>query len=265
MPSPVFLAYDVGETFSSINTLTLGAGIAWGTCTLAYRTIDFSRERLDETGWFVNTPTDRDVYDQYCRLSRPLQEQLHLPRQTITKSVRGVSVGFSAGGVLDIFDNLPIRSIWDFTEETIEQAIQASNRRIAQEIVNNTVGIGSNAGGLTVGTAGGFNQMFDAGVFYGMNGHDMFSLTPELINSYDFCLVQIGVGAGVSASCNFVFLGDFRDFSHYISLDREIYERIIGVGEYIYDVINRAHAFVLIGEAQAGVILPGGSINIVAT
>ena len=249
MPSPVFLAYDPGETFSSINTLTLGAGIAWGTCMLAYRTIDFRRERLDETGWFVDTFTDQDIYDQFCRLTRSFQEQLYLPRQTTTKSVSGVSIGLSAGGALDMFDNI--------CEEML--------RPLLRELFSNGIGLSSNIGGMTVGTAGGFNQMFDAGAFHGMNGQTDFSLTPERIASYDYCLIQAGVGAVVSAAFNLVLLGDFRSLQSALSNEMNAFEKVAALCQYLYDVFSRARAYVLIGEAQTGVILPGGSLNIVGT
>ncbi|QLH46217.1 MAG: hypothetical protein HWD58_11655 [Bacteroidota bacterium] len=85
------------------------------------------------------------------------------------------------GGALDMFDNI--------CEEML--------RPLLRELFSNGMGLGSNAAGLTVGTAGGFNQMFDAGAFHGMNGHTDFSLTPERIASYDYCLIQAGVGAVV--------------------------------------------------------------------
>jgi hypothetical protein len=261
MPSPVFLAFESGETFSSISTLSVVGGVAWGSCTLAYRTLDFRRERLDETGWFVNTPTDRDVYDQFCRLPSDYQERLFLPRRTTTKAVSGFSFGFGPGGAVSL--------LGEAAEEAIERvaapALHALVQGALDDLINDTVGAVSNAGGLTVGTAGGFLHMFDAGTFHGMNGRDMFSLRPEQIASYDYCMLQVAFGAGVSASVNLLMLGDFRPRGDYFPMGQNDLERAMALYQYVSDINQRAQAFVVIGEAQAGLILPGGTINIVTT
>ena len=245
MASPILSAYDPGESFSSINTITIGGGLAWGSCLLAYRNLDFSREALDAARLYVGCNTDQEIFDQYCRLDRESRERIHLPRRTSTKPVRGISIGVSASGALDIFDSVA---------ETVV-------RPLFRELLSNTVGMA----GLTTGTAGGFMNMFDAGAFHGMNGHSDFSFNVEEFSELEYCLVQFGVGALVSAAVNILLLGNFRNINYFVTNDQNIFEKAAGVSSYLYNVMSFYQCYTLIGEASAGLILPGGSINIVAT
>jgi hypothetical protein len=238
------MAYDPGESFSSINTITVGGGIAWGTCLLAYRNLDFSREALDEAACYIGCNTDQEIFDQYCRLDHERRERIHLPRRTSTKSVRGISIGVSAGGALDLFD-----SIGDLV------------RPVFRELISNTVGMT----GLTTGTAGGFMNMFDAGAFHGMNGHSDFSFNIDHFSELEYCMVQFGVGAFVSAGVNILLLGNFRNINYFVTNDQNPFEKIAGIASYLYNVMSFYQCYTLIGEASAGLILPGGAVNIVAT
>ncbi len=244
MGSPIIMAYDSGESFSSINTLTLGVGVAWGTCLIAYRNLDFRREALDVSGLYVGLSTDEEIFNQYCNLDRESRERIHLPRRTSTKSVHGISFGLNAGGALDLFDSVS----------------EAVLRPVFRELLSNTVGLS----GLTVGTAGGFMNMFDAGVFHGINGHTNFSININNFPTYEYCLVQFGVGALVSAALNILLIGNFRNLTHYI-VDVNNMPDNFGLVRYLYNVMTMSRCYAVIGEASAGLILPGGSVNIVAT
>ena len=244
MASPLISAYNPGESFSSINTITVGGGIAWGNCLLAYRNLNFSRAALDEAGLYVGCNTDQEIFDQYCRLDRESRARIHLPRRTFSRSVSGISLGVSASGALDIFD-----SIGDLV------------RPVFRELISNTVGMA----GLTTGTAGGFMNMFDAGAFHGMNGHDDFSFNIDNFSGFQCCLVQFGVGAFVSAALNILLLGNFRNISYFVTNEMNAFEKVAGIVRYLYNVMSFTQCYTLIGEASAGLILPGGSVNIVAS
>jgi len=239
------MAYDSGESFSSINTITIGGGIAWGDCLLAYRNLDFSRAALDEAACYIGCNTDQEIFDQYCRLDRQRRERIHLPRRTATKSVRGISIGISAGGALDMFDSIA----------------ESVLRPVFREVFSNTVGLS----GLTVGTAGGFMNMFDAGAFHGMGSHSDFSFNMDHFPEFEYCLLQFGVGALVSAAVNILLLGDFRNINYFVTNDLNAFEKVAAIASYLYNVMSLSQCYALIGEASAGLILPGGSINIVAT
>lgn len=245
MASPILLAHDPGESFSSITSLSLVGGIAWGSCLLAYRNLDFSREALDAARLYVGCNTDQEIFDQYCRLDRESRERIHLPRRTSTKSVRGISIGLSASGALDLFDSVA---------ETVV-------RPFFRNLLADTVGMA----GLTTGTAGGFMNMFDAGAFHGMNGHSDFSFDIENFSELEYCMVQFGVGALVSAAVNILLLGNFRNINYFVTNDQNAFEKAAGIASYLYNVMSFYQCYTLIGEASAGLILPGGSINIVAT
>lgn len=244
MASPIIMAFEPGESFSSINTITVGGGIAWGECLLAYRNLDFSRGALDEAACFVGCNTDQEIFDQYCRLDHDRRERIHLPRRTFTRPVRGISVGVSASGALDIFDG-----IGDLV------------RPLFRELISNTIGMV----GLTTGTAGGFMNMFDAGAFHGMNGNTDFSIDMERFSTYQCCMVQLGVGAFVAAAVNILYMGDFRNMYFHITNEMNVLEKIAGLMSYLADVIHHGQCYAVVGEASAGLILPGGSVNVVGS
>ena len=245
MASPIIMAYDPGESFSSLNTLTVGGGISWGSCLLAYRNLDFSRTALDAARLYEGCNTDQEIFDQYCRLDRESRERIHLPRHTSTKSVRGISIGLNAGGALDLFDSVA----------------ESVLRPVFRELFSNTVGLT----GLTVGTAGGFMNMFDAGAFHGMGGNSDFAFNIDHFDEKEYCLVQFGVGALVSAALNILLLGNFRNINYFVTNDMNAFEKVGGIASYLYNVMTQSQCYAVIGEASAGLILPGGSINIVAT
>lgn len=245
MASPIIMAYHPGESFSSINTITIGGGIAWGTCLLAYRNLDFSRRALDDTRMYEGCNTDQEIFDQYCRLASQLRQRIHLPRRTCTKPVRGISIGISGGGALDIFDSVA---------ETVL-------RPIFRELFSNTVGLA----GLTTGTAGGFMNMFDAGAFHGIGGNSDFAFNIDHFAHKEYCLIQAGIGAMVSAAVNILLLGNFRNINYFVANEMNPMEKVGGIASYLYNVMTQSQCYALIGEASAGLILPGGSINIVAT
>ena len=88
-------------------------------------------------------------------------------------------------------------------------------RPVFQQAISNTIGLS----GLTTGTAGGFMNMFDAGAFHGINGHSDFSFTMDNFSTFEYCMVQFGVGAFVSAAVNILLLGNFRNISYFVRND----------------------------------------------
>lgn len=246
MPSPIFLAYELGETFSNINTFAIGNGIAWGSCMLAYREIDFSDsgERGPSRLSFRGCSTDEDRFELYVGADRRFRESVELPRRTASKPVRGVTLGFSAGGILDMFSNIS-----DFV------------RRIFQEMLANVAGNAS----LTTGVTGGLFNTWDGGVLHPLNGNTYYNLDIERFRNYNYCMIQGGVGAGVSANATLLFIGNFGSITHFTRDATATSLSEQSILSYLISVWNSAKCCALIQELSAGVILPGGGFNILSS
>lgn len=245
MGSPILIAYDPGERFSSINTLAVGGGISWGTCLLSYRNLDFSRHTLDGAGFYVGCNTDEEIFFRYCHIELDKRHLIYLPRNRVTKLVAGISIGMSYGGILDIFDSVAKTVFWN----------------VFRHFISNTIGGVAGLADLTVGTT---TSIIDSGVFHGINGNDNFSLNINNFSTYEYCLVRFSAGALLGVAVNILLLGNFRKFTHYTLNEHKMPDNSWLI-RYLYDVIAFSQCFVIIGEASAGLILPGGSANIVAT
>jgi len=50
-----------------------------------------------------------------------------------------------------------------------------------------------------------------------------------------------------------------------VTNEMNAFEKVAGIVRYLYNVMSFTQCYTLIGEASAGLILPGGSVNIVAS
>jgi hypothetical protein len=241
MPSPLFLAYEAGETFSDISSIAITHGICWGTCTVPYARVDFSDsgEPSPSRIRFGNCHTDEERFDLYSRLDGTFRRSLLLPRRVVQRTVFGITLGFNAGGALDMFSS-------------VEDMV----RRIFREALSTTAG----NSGLTTGSSGG---LMPSGVFlpYPNSGNTMFSIEEYQMDAYDFCLIQGVIGAGVSSSASLLLMGNYGSLynpfrEHNVSsLDNQ------SLVTFLLGVLRNTQYYNMIGDVNVGLILPGGNIN----
>lgn len=281
MPAPVITAFEAGEQFSSISSLTLLLGVSWGTCSLPLRELDFRRETLESTGLYIGIEDNpEEAFDQYCRLDAASRRRIHLPRMVYSKTVHGFSIGLSLGG--------PVGNLSSAIEEGMLDASRALLRRFtqsaAQQVVTFMADAAQDATSYVssfgqVGTSGGFFNMYDAGALHGVNGNDTLSLNIADIGGMNFCLLQLGGGCIAGAGINILLIGRFRSLSSAIGTD--LLDTVLAIGgmahllnaveftgcllSYFTEVFRNAYCYTIIGDASAGIILPGVDIKIVAS
>jgi len=281
MPSPIVLDFPAGQTFSDITSLALIGGVAWGSCNLCVSALDLSPETLRSTGHFADiTNNPEEAWIQYCRLDRRSRERIQLPMRSFSKNVYGLAIGLSVGG--------PVGSLARTVEYAAISSARFLVRRFTSFVAARAIRLVSSAiedvasavsSGGTVGTSGGFLNMFDGGALHGLNGNNTLELDVSAIGRMNYCVLQLSGGCIAGAGVNLLLVGRFPSlwarftqaamgqflisggFNNPVNVVTYMGD-LLG---YCHDIFSEAYCFAIIGDAQFGLVLPGVDINIIAS
>jgi|JI10StandDraft_1071094.scaffolds.fasta_scaffold54720_4 hypothetical protein len=259
MPGHTYiLGFDDGASYSSVNSFTIVVGASWGTVSLPITPLVFTRARL--TGYYDierHFPDRGRPNNQYC-YDDIYSNLIFTDRRTfwggpvinVNKRVHGINLGIESGGIFSAVENL------------IETVASQALRRILTALT----GVGLDSLAATISTDS---------LIRGCNGIDTYNIPANTFSSErtNVCYIQAGVGCLVSSAISIMILGDFAPATDYLPLGERSYfgtplhnmQDPLGITRYLADVYVNMKAYCIIGDAAAGLILPGASIAIIAS
>lgn len=279
MGSVVVLRYANNQRVTDISSLSILAGIAWGSCFLPVVPLDFSRDAMESArgfgSYYVNA-SRQQIYEQYCRLDEQFRLEIELYEFGITKDVCGFSFGIDTGGVLgelgDVITSRPIRRglVWLQRSITgpLSNFIRNQITNLAEDAIDSSVGSIGNFFNLSSGTSGGFLNMYDGGALHGANGHSTLNLEVSSIRRMNCAIIQLKGGFAVEAGINLLLIGSFPSLSTFNirrRRDDSVFEVASDLMAYLNRVFSELYCYTVVGDAGVGIIPPGVDINIIAS
>lgn len=272
MGSVLVIRNPPGRQLTDIASFSIIGGVAWGSCFLQVFPLLFDDDViLDARGFgrrYVGA-SRQAIYDQFCRLSSNFRLEIEGYEPAITKDVKGISIGISAGGnVMGVMEDVVgtgIRRALVWFQRTFAVRFSRFLNLILRDLIDDGLGMGS--GALTTGVSGGFFNSFDGGALHGVNGNSTLNLEINRIRNMNFCIFQVGGGLIVGAGINLLIIGDFPStdtlLPHRFTDARMMMESHFL--DYINHVREHAYCIALVGDAAVGAILPGVDFNIIGS
>jgi hypothetical protein len=233
--TPIILGFEPGESLTTLTSIVVGGGIAWGQATLPFTPLVFSPQNIAEVmgpnflqRQYGGSVDNKTFYDNhYSGLPLLYQRKFWGPKQVVVKSVKGVGAGLSGGGAI----------------AAAGKALEAAAaKRLVGKIFHkffSTVGLDVVQSGTSLNAT-----------LYGINGHDTYNLDMALFNqTANICLLQGGISAVAQAGLNLLIIGNFAS-----NFGR------LGAYDYLVNVWGHAEAVAVVADAALGFILPGAQV-----
>lgn len=239
MATPVILGFGDGDSLSSINTITVGAGISWGKVTIPFVPLLFTPEKIAEVlgpqnGYTTGRSvlTNQTFYEQtYSGLPLSFQKRFWGVPTKVEKSVGGWALGLSGGAIM----SSAAKALTSMLRPIVARLLSSVSLDAAQ------VSTSINA------------------TLYGMNGRDTYNMNEAEFSSCNIFFINAGIGCLVQSSLNIVFIGNFprMDMSNHINP--------LTLIAHIGQVYSNSIAWAVVGDAAAGMIFPGASISFISS
>lgn len=275
MASPIELTFGARESLGTINSITMGPGISYGTVSMPFTPIVFDRAHMEAafgrgyaTAMQLPVNNERYYWDHYVPLPGNMQRHFHGPIQSVTRQVIGLALGVNESGMLSAAGDTVGAAIRSGTRAATWMATRAAGigrltqRALFTQMATRAVSAFLNRVGLDAAqTSATFNALL-----YGMNSNNGYNMAMSSFVSNPALNIFIlggNASAFVQASGSIAFIGPFRSIRSLFDGPPEgwIFE-LIG---YLHDVASRSYAYVFLREAAAGLILPGAQIGFVAS
>lgn len=249
--TPIILGFEPGESLSSLNSIIVGVGWSWGTVTMPFTPLEFTRERIADVlgpgSGYLNghLPLNNKAFyeNTYSKLPLTYQRKFWGDKNSVAKQVRGVAVGLGAGKLLADAAQAALKGI---TLVVAKIALKQIVGKIVEKYLKTT-----SLDALQSSTSG------DA-TLYGLNGNDTYNLYMDDFNrATNIFFINAGVGAVAAASLNVAFVGPFPTMPSTMPLQ--------DLPDYIWDCSNKAIAFTVVNDAALGLIMPGGNISVISS
>ncbi|MEZ4905205.1 MAG: hypothetical protein R2822_27365 [Spirosomataceae bacterium] len=239
MGTPIILGFGDGESLSSINTITVGAGISWGKVTLPFVPLLFTPSRIAEVlgsqnGYTTGRSvlTNQNFYDQtYSNLPLSFQKKFWGTPTKIEKPVGGWAIGLSGGAVISS------------AAKALISVLRPMVGRLLSSISLDATQVSASLNAP----------------LHGMNGRDMYNLNEAEFASCNIFFINAGVGCLMQSSLNIIFVGNFprMDISNHVNP--------LTLIAHISNVYSQSIAWAVVGDAAAGLIFPGASISFISS
>ncbi|WP_028669084.1 hypothetical protein [Runella zeae] len=239
MGTPIILGFGDGESLSSINSITLGGGVAWGKVTIPFVPLIFSQEKIAEVLGAQNSyalgrarlTNERFYNETYSGLPLLYQRRFWGTTTKVEKPVGGWAIGLSGGAIM----NSASTAILSLLRPMVGRLLSSVSLDAAQ------VSVSQNA------------------TLYGMNGYNTYDLNQAVFSSCNVFFINAGIGCLVQSSLNIVFIGNFprMDMSDHLNPFTLI--------AHLSNVYSNSIAWAIVGDSAAGMIFPGASISFISS
>lgn len=267
MPTPIIIAFEGAKSLTSMNSITLGVGVTWGSATIPLIPLIFTQDRMEgiinqeSTFYDLRTPVNNEEFynKAYVDCSTNSKHHFRGAITTIDRKVMGGAFGISTGGGSESEAATILvkgfKFLWSFFSNV--------NLAIVQDR---------------------FGSVSSNSLVHGINGENTYNLDVSTLSTNDnnVLIINAGAGAVVQSSVNILFIGKFPSIKtikfpeHMFSnvaqstfnpikiaeMVKDAVEFDIEIMKYFWNVKKHAHAYAFIADASYGVILPGATISI---
>ena len=273
MPSPIELTFGAGESLGTLDSVTIGVGGVWGSVTMPFTPLEFTRERIarafgqrfaDES---MPVNNERFYWDRYIQLPVSLQPQFHGTPVPVSRRVRGISVGINEGGVLSEAGDLAVQG-----SRSLGRAVGWGVGRVFSAGASYARVNAARAFGFAVSNflqRVGLDRMQSSqtlnATLYGMNHNDTYNMAMASFTqnpALNICMVGGAASAIVQAAGSVAFIGPFGS-ARDIRLN-PLYT-VQDTASYLYNVATRSYAYCFLRDAAIGLIVPGAQVQLVAS
>lgn len=233
MSRPYVLHFNPGESLLDIASVSLVAGVAWGSIYIPATPLIFSDDRLnrDFSDYHRTHPNANfdELYD-VCYDGNPNKDVFHGERLIKQTSIYGVCIGIGEAGILSAAGD----------------AVEGLIGRIANTAVANITSSGA--------VSAGGSQSSGNPLLHGLNGNDTFYLNSMLFSNYEVCIIQGVMGALFELSMCLVLFGNFRSMGSCPTMFH-----------YLWGVHTNSFACALVPTGSVGLVIPGAEIKLLYT